>query len=232
MEQTNLINETIASKLAGVSPTTLARFVEAGYLRVSNDSQGEKNYVKSEICSLFAVDAGDLEAAKEGSSDLISAIEISRDTSDSSDQDQATAVKPEEKMYWAETLSPELSAEQQEPIQNNTTVTPEIDAELVRLRNISAMQDKILEMREREIEDLRKERDWLRTRVERLEEKSERDQLLLLAETQTIKRLVNITHEKKPSTIRLALEWMGVVPPTRNESEIQNNKSKVIDSKS
>jgi hypothetical protein len=54
--------------------------------------------------------------------------------------------------------------------------------------------------------------EWLRARVEKLEEKGSRDQLLLLSETQTIKALITI-QEQRRSPVRLALEWLGFITP-------------------
>jgi len=82
------------------------------------------------------------------------------------------------------------------------------DKEIVRFRHLADMQERLLDLREQELGELRKERDWLRSRVERMEEKQDRDQLLLLAETQTIRRLVQIEETRK-SPIQAALEWFG-----------------------
>ena len=74
------------------------------------------------------------------------------------------------------------------------------------------MQDKVLDMREAEIGSLKEERDWLRSRIERLEEKGDRDQLLLLSETQILRSLIVQQHTKS-SPLRSALEWIGLVNP-------------------
>ena len=210
----DFIPEDTASKLAGVSPTTLARFVEAGYLRVLSDAPGLNNYSKSEICKLFAVDDCSVPNTEPVTQ---SSLRVSKEIVDSEEKtyDADEVIEREnEPLHWAEAVESEASAEKTEK-------------EVTRLRNITEVQDKILEIREREIEDLRKERDWLRTRIERLEEKSERDQLLLLAETQTIRKLVNLTHQKKPSNLRLALEWFGFVAPDRS-AQIHSSSSKAI----
>lgn len=58
-----------------------------------------------------------------------------------------------------------------------------------------------------QIQVLRDERDWLRSRVENLENRSEREQMLLLSESETIRRLV--TTERKRGFWQRALPWFG-----------------------
>jgi hypothetical protein len=89
-----------------------------------------------------------------------------------------------------------------------------LEREVTKLQNILALQEKLLDIREEEIKSIKGERDWLRSRIEKLEEKNERDQLLLLAETQTVRQLINL-QQRKRSTVQLALEWLGLksAPP-------------------
>ena len=212
----DFITEQEASSLAGVSTGTLSRFVEAGYLKVQTDQEGIKKYSKSELGDIFGIHQ-----------------RVTVETYDSSsiNEDPEVNEEPEEKSesYWAEAIetppvsvseiinqsaesaAPEKSLQESSPQDSQTTNQSSPDLE--KLKSIIRMQEKIIDMREQEINDLRKDRDWLRNRVERYEEKSERDQLLLLSETQMIRKLVNMSQEKKTSNFRLALEWLGLVPP-------------------
>ena len=81
--------------------------------------------------------------------------------------------------------------------------------EIQRLKNLVSLQERILDMKESEIQDLRSQRDWLKTRVEKLEEKGDRDQVLLLSETQALRQLIGL-QQKRPSAIRSLLEWLGL----------------------
>lgn len=81
--------------------------------------------------------------------------------------------------------------------------------ELERLQNLISIQEKMLDSKEDEIADLKNQRSWLRERIERLEEKGERDQILLLSETQTLRSLIAY-HENKRSPVRQLLEWIGL----------------------
>ena len=87
-----------------------------------------------------------------------------------------------------------------------------LEQEVTKLSHIVELQDKILDARESEIEALKSERDWLRKRVENLEQKGERDQLLLLSETQMMRKLL-FSKQQNRSPLRAALEWFGLVKP-------------------
>jgi hypothetical protein len=60
-----------------------------------------------------------------------------------------------------------------------------------------------------QLETVRQERDWLRQRIERLETRSEREQMLLLTESQTLKSvLADSGYRKTESFWRKALPWI------------------------
>lgn len=91
-------------------------------------------------------------------------------------------------------------------------LSPEMEYELFKLRQIAQMQEKLLDIKDREIKDLKDQRDWLKERVQKFEEKSDRDQILLLSETQTIRKLMLIQESRK-SPLQMALEWLGIAKP-------------------
>lgn len=86
-----------------------------------------------------------------------------------------------------------------------------IEREITRLKNLIELQETLLDARDSEIKGLKEERQWLRTRIEKLEEKGERDQILLLSETQTIRKLI-VVQEKK-GALKQLLTWVGLLPP-------------------
>ena len=59
-----------------------------------------------------------------------------------------------------------------------------------------------------QIELLREERDWLRQRIEHLETRSEREQMLLLAESETVRRLVK-TESLTEKLLNFRLPWFS-----------------------
>lgn len=82
------------------------------------------------------------------------------------------------------------------------------EGNLERLNNLIRLQEDLLDAREKELHDLKRQRDWLQRRVEKLEEKSERDQMLLLSEKQMTRQLLGQA-EKRVSPLRAALDWFG-----------------------
>ena len=57
-----------------------------------------------------------------------------------------------------------------------------------------------------QIQILREERDWLRERIEKLEARSEREQMLLLSESENVRKLINTTRK---GFWQRALPWLG-----------------------
>jgi hypothetical protein len=86
-------------------------------------------------------------------------------------------------------------------------------SEIERLRNLLAIQERMLDAKDDEIADLKNQRAWLRQRIEKQEEKSDRDQILLLSETQTIRTILAYKESRK-SPFRQVLEWIGITQPT------------------
>ncbi len=83
------------------------------------------------------------------------------------------------------------------------------EIELMKLQKVNEVNELIIKLREKEIEELKQERNWLRQRVERLEEKGERDQILLLSETQLMKQLL-IQQKESRFSLKGALQWLGL----------------------
>jgi hypothetical protein len=187
MTMSEKITEAEAVGLAGVSARTLRRFQESGYLEVSQGSDGGTCYIRAQIVEIFgAAEALSSQAPQSPS-------EPQRQGSAGQAPRSPQATRPEQP---EQSPSPELAI---------SSAGPELD----RLKNLVALQERILDLKDAEIADLRSQRDWLRSRVERLEEKSERDQILLLSETQTIRKLVSM-HEGRKSALQNVLEWLGI----------------------
>lgn len=117
----------------------------------------------------------------------------------------------------ASTLREEARAENNHRHEAELTA---LEMEVKKLQNILSLQERILEMKDTEIKDLREQRSWLQNRIEALDDKSTRDQLLLVSETQLISKLLTKQSEKR-SPFRLALEWLGLKtePADIRESE-------------
>jgi len=109
-----------------------------------------------------------------------------------------------------------LTTEQPSAQQPVSSAKPELlirlEQDVRRLKSALELHEKLLDLRESEIGSLKSERDWLRIRIERLEEKGDRDQLLLLSETQVLRQLLTQRdQERRRTPLRAALEWFGLV---------------------
>lgn len=89
-------------------------------------------------------------------------------------------------------------------VNNSANLLSEID----RLKNLISLQEQLLDMKEKEVIDLREQRTWLQERILKMEEKSERDQLLLISETQMLTKI--IANQTRKSTWQKALGWLGL----------------------
>jgi len=204
MSVEGMISEATAVKEAGVSARTLQRFSEAGYLTVQVKGDGDRLYSRLQLTEIF----GSFQEAP--SSIPAPSSEETSDTSCSGavtcEIDTTTYSSPAEPTPMVERVelsTPEVAAA------NVAMDTPPLTEEVQRLRNLVALQERILDMKESEVQDLRSQRDWLKARVEKLEEKGDRDQVLLLSETQAIRQLIGLQH-KRPSALRNLLEWLGL----------------------
>lgn len=200
----DFISEPEAVSLTGMSKTTLSRFAEAGYLQLEVDSDGLRLFSKSELAGLFG---------------LKEPAERSRNAMPPPPKKETPPISVTPVTPVAPTVSviaaPPLTA----PAETTSPSDSEDAVEMKRLQNILQLQEKILDMKDQQIRDLQTQRDWLQARVEKLEDKADRDQLLLLTETQTIRTLVNLNRQTRRSPVRLALEWLGVATPTQQEGE-------------
>jgi hypothetical protein len=91
-------------------------------------------------------------------------------------------------------------------------------------KKVLQLQEDLLSQRESRIAELLKERDWLRSRLEKMEDKSDRDQMLLMVESQKVRTLIDKA-SPKPGIIRLALDWLGNSNSTQAGSE-SNSENK------
>jgi len=204
MQGDDRISEQQAVALAGVSTRTLLRFGESGYLEIGLAPDGSRTFQASQILEIFggsqtqtqnstSTPAGTSTPSQSNVQELGETYSGSGDSTRSSTVTQRSATD----MSLSTTSDRERS----------------LETENQRLRNLLSIQEKILDTREDEIADLKNQRGWLRERVEKLEEKADRDQILLLSETQTIKKLIAM-QENRTSPVRNFLTWIGVLPPS------------------
>lgn len=213
MSMENFISEIEASKLAAVSGQTLIRFAEAGYLRVDVRSDGEKAFLKDEIVDLFGLEERkDIPVRKSPTPNFTRFAPLSSELDNLESSADETIID----IQLASEPSP-LATEEPSPTKRGAIQF--LEQEIQRLRSSLHLREKELELRESELRSLREDRDWLRNRVERLEDQSEREQLLLMANAQNLRKLIGTVDQKK-RPMRAALEWLGfVAPPQKDQQE-------------
>jgi hypothetical protein len=217
-----LCSEHEAARIAGVSLRTLLRFSEAGYLTLHSSSDGSQKYERSQVEEIFGASST---AAIPTSAPEATIVNESQITGEA-----LTCADPEE--TCEPTTECELTQrDSDEDVDHRADPAPQPDAQMIllsdevaRLRNLLAMQERILDSKDDEIADLRSQRAWLRERIEKLEEKSDRDQILLLSETQMIRSLIAYQESRK-STFRQFLEWAGLVRDSSTTSLPQPQSS-------
>ncbi len=227
------VSENEAVAIAGVSPITLNRFAEAGYLRIESDNDGLRLFSKRELLEVFGIQEQiiDNTVAKlerevfdipEEPAEAVSTVQIEEPVElkfeETDPQDTQTDLQAGEDHNQIENLvhfpseEERFATNRQVRAKTKAVALDALEQELTRLKNIVKMQDRVIDLRESEIAGLKEERNWLRTRIERLEEKGDRDQLLLLSETQILRQMIVHQHQKS-SPLRSALEWIGLVNP-------------------
>lgn len=211
MNRDEMCSEQEAIRIAGVSARTLLRFCESGYLNLHATPDGSRMYERRQVEEIFGTPSAHCEPAPDITAD---------DTCTAGEQTSAHPPSAENLADSSQMAgqqateclvdSPERPAQATNFTRMTETQHDGSAEEIVRLRNLLAIQERILDSKDDEIADLRSQRAWLRERIERLEEKSDRDQILLLSETQTIRSLIAYQESRK-SAVRQLLEWAGLV---------------------
>ncbi len=213
-----------ATRLYGVGSATLNRFAEAGYLQIETDPDGLKLYSHAQLVKLFGQPIehpASPEAAPTKSRPAEEPVFATGEVVDPAPEIVDLSLK--EEAAPAPQVE-EISVEPPAPASPAVTVTSDptppspavastsdtlakqqLEWEVNKLRNIVHLQEKILEMKDREILDLQEQRKWLRDRVTRLEEKGERDQILMLAELKTVRELVS----QRKGLLQTISEWFS-----------------------
>ncbi len=216
----DFISEAEAISLTGMSKNTLSRFAEAGYLQLEVDTDGLRLFSKGELSGLFGL--------REGPARPRSVPEAppKREAAKSAAPEKAVA-PPNSEMPPTAVPPPTLEAQVEKVVEPSPSVTANSDQtlEIQRLRNVLQLQEQILDLKDQQLKDLREQRDWLQARVEKLEDKADRDQILLMTETQTIRTLVNLNKQVRRSPVRLALEWLGVAAPAEPPQATESGRT-------
>lgn len=226
MVRNDFISERDAETFAGVSASTLRRFSESGYLTVNGDDSQGRLYSRSQLQDIFGVtQVPTTEPVAATTMENVVTETPQVETVASSpvgpgcSVEQPCTVSTPNIIRADSTVGVCQSQPEESPEGASSGTIAAIaerstsDAtEVERLKNALENQLKLLVQRESEVSDLRSQRDWLQRRIESLEEKSNRDQILLLSETQTIRKLIAL-QEQKRSGFRQLLSWLGLASP-------------------
>ena len=218
----DLVSETEAAELAGVSARTLLRFSESGYLTVNLTLDGSRSYSRGQILEIFGAPSTAAPYVSEPRTTECASASTACNASTTVDTTEHPLVDEPSREEIATADAPSATSETSAFEQHTIASTPPQNEEVARLRNLIEMQERMLDAKDDEIADLRNQRAWLRERVEKLEEKSDRDQILLLQETQTIRQLISVQESKK-SVVQHVLEWIGVTRPAEIATIPSNN---------
>lgn len=207
MTSTDLISEAEAAQVAGVSARTLLRFSESGYLTVQLALDGGRSYSRGQILEIFGSPSASTTQVGAQTTPRVDqgATTCGVSTASTQEPSPCSSVSP------SETPRSESAVADQSPAieRPSRESASQLSEEIARLKNLISMQERMLDSKDDEIADLRNQRAWLRERIEKLEEKSDRDQILLLSETQTIRQLIAVQESRK-TIVQHMLEWIGV----------------------
>lgn len=172
------------AKFAGVSIDTVGQYAEFGLLP-SVEMQGSRFFKEQDVRSVFHLSSNQKLQAKPAVENL------AENPSDEQVQQPITLAE----QITVIPLSQEIEV----------TASPKESSRGESLRIIELLQ--LSQTLREQLEMVKEERDWLRTRLERLEARSEREQMLLLSESETVRSLISQRSDKKRSFWNVALPW-------------------------
>ena len=213
----NLLSETQAAEMAGVSIETLRQYGKFGLLEIV--AKGSENFVReNDIVSLFHVKAlkkesfGSVNEEELNKSNLRVLREkvISRTAPPAQPASSTTEGSGIEQKagpnFTIVADKPEAPSEGENPsAPHNNTVESINSSSYGTAPSVEVIS--INQTLREQIELLKEERNWLRERLEQLENRTQRDQMLLLSESETIRNLVLQNRPKR--FFGLTLPWFG-----------------------
>ncbi len=199
----DLLSQEESASLARVTQETLRKYVAHGLLDFITDDNGKECLSREELSEIFQIDENHQQSESDFSSDLFSG-KLSRELEEkiilgesslgvAGSTHSAPTPKKAKASFTAQGPIP-LSKSGQSIDSDGSLELIEINAHL----------------RER-LKSLKAERNWLRERVEKLELQLEREQTLLMAESETVRRLISLNANSRKagiaSTVKRLLGW-------------------------
>lgn len=211
----NSIEISKIAKFCNMSRETILRFIEADYIKVLKREAGEIYVNANEACTLFGVNPKKLLDENQESTEKIKVKEAN-----------LNIVKKE--IFEEEKILPKAKTEKV-IVEINPSKSEDKDSENSEtntlFKRLNELQEQLLKKQDVEIEDLKSQRKWLQTRIEVLEQKLDREQLLLLSQTQVVNQLIK-RDNNKPSPLKKALSWFGIEKQEDSKDNVVEMKSK------
>lgn len=214
MEVSELISEQQAATLAGVGVSTLNSFIDTGYLRVKETKENVRFFSSAELASLFNIEIRlDHQPVSKITDDNNTFgqpfIEASRQANI---ENIDTIIDSVEIIQHLESPQPPIA----EITPTNHNLNLDLQSEVTRQKRIIELQEEILKIREGQLADIKSENDWLKSRIEKLEARSDREQIIHMADIETIRKLVE-DRKGKTSTFRQVLNWLNITQEPAKE---------------
>lgn len=226
-----------SAELAGVSKDTIEKYMAIGLLSSVEDSEEGPRFSESDIRALFYTKKSFLDSHDEElpprSEELATLLqEAAQNDEEPSIGEKPRAAEPEQEVATeaSQVAAPDQDAgiaaalgdqtatsSDTNPSQQPSSSQPETESGTLSQPQMTAktegpsLHDQIELTRalREQIEVLKEERDWLRQRVEHLEVRGEREQMLLLSESETVRRLVTQRSLTDRFLQTLRLPWIS-----------------------
>ncbi len=223
MARSGLVSDKEAALEAGISPSTLRRFVEAGCLSVEAEEAGVLYFSRSELRQILGKGRPRPERKDDSVEEVAENIVVEKK------QDERVnltvingAVEANSLATSSPTVEPTNPSEPSAASIESTIVGENVAPEqrTSELLKVIEFQDTLLNNRETELRELKEQRDWLKRRIEKLEEQCDQDRFLLLRETYMISHLLELQKPKK-SLVRGVLEFLGMIERENSTVEVE-----------
>ncbi len=199
MNQTeNLLTEQQSSEMAGVSLETIKMYANCGLLPVTK--KDNQNFFKEiDIKTLFYSQLQDNKETKVEPESASFPEQHARATTTTEPEPEKKAEAPKIETFEASCdTTIETTKEEPQQLTLNTIRADKYFPTTVELLEINkSLRD--------QIQILREERDWLRERIEKLESRSEREQMLMLSESENLRSMINLN---KKTFLQKTLPWL------------------------
>ncbi len=236
-EEINLLSREEAALLAGVCIETIERYRDLGLLR-KYQKDSEERFSEEDIKLLFNARIRNRTKTdvSTGKSRIFSTPPVVESPSNYQEQPKSVTGGAEEELprlqdilKEVETSSPESAGETSMRSSNETEYDIDESAfdegrsihqysRAGTYPDISSIE--LLELTKTlkdQLEIVKEERNWLRKRIEKLESQTERDQMLRMAESETIRTLISQKENRKNP-------WSFLLSWTKPKTETSNNK--------